>query len=107
MDYFQVSGPDWLATTRFDFNAKLPPGSTKEQLQTMIRNMLIDRFKIEVRHESREMAKYDLVVAKGGPKLKEAVEEQAKKDDAPGPPGPRDATRMVIRCWPPAAPEWQ
>src|SRR5947209_5340318 len=33
--YFQISGPAWLDTERFDITATLPPGSTKEQFRVM------------------------------------------------------------------------
>lgn len=36
----------------------------------MLQAMLEDRFKLKLRRESREVACYDLVVAKGGPKFK-------------------------------------
>jgi uncharacterized protein (TIGR03435 family) len=71
---FQLVGPDWLRDLKFEFSAKVPDGATKEDLNTMIRNLLIDRFKLEAHHESREVAKLELTIAKGGPKLKESVD---------------------------------
>jgi uncharacterized protein (TIGR03435 family) len=68
--FFQVVGPDWLAIPRFEIVAKLPDGTTKEQLVQMWRNFLGDRFHLAVHHETRELTHFDLVVAKNGPKLK-------------------------------------
>jgi uncharacterized protein (TIGR03435 family) len=69
---YQVQGPDWLNTERFDVTAKIPPNTTKEQYRLMIQKLLADRFKMTVHHESKEHAVLALVVAKGGSKLKEA-----------------------------------
>jgi uncharacterized protein (TIGR03435 family) len=69
---FQVSGPDWLWSERFDITAKVPSGVTKEEGRVMLRNMLADRFKLVLHRTTKEASMYALVVAKGGPKLKEA-----------------------------------
>ena len=85
MEYFQVVGPDWMSSQMFEVAAKVPEGTTKEQFAEMLQNMLIDRFGLKTHKESREMTRYELVVAKGGPKLKEASESPAP--DAPAGPG--------------------
>lgn len=69
---YQLQGPDWLNTERFDVTAKVPANSTKEQYRLMIQKLLADRFKMTVHHESKEHAVLALVVAKGGSKLKES-----------------------------------
>src|ERR1039458_7851405 len=43
---------------------------------TMLQNLLIDRFKITSHHEQREVTMYDLVVVKGGPKMKPSTVDQ-------------------------------
>lgn len=78
---FQVVGPDWLTSARFDITAKLPEGSTKEQVPEMLQALLVERFKIAVHHESKPHDTYALVVAKNGPKLVASVED---KDDPAG-----------------------
>jgi uncharacterized protein (TIGR03435 family) len=86
---FQVNAPEWAVTQKFNIDAKIPPGTTKEQFHAMLQNLLIDRFKLAVHHESKDVAKYDLVLAKNGPKLKESAVETARKDpNAPPPPAP-------------------
>jgi uncharacterized protein (TIGR03435 family) len=67
----EITGPDWMATTRFDILARLPEGATKEQVPVMLQALLAKRFKLAIRRESREHQVYALVPGKDGPKLKE------------------------------------
>jgi uncharacterized protein (TIGR03435 family) len=69
---FQVSGPDWLRTERFEIQARMPEGTTKEQVPEMLQALLAERFQLKIHHEMRENSVYALVVAKGGHKMKEA-----------------------------------
>jgi uncharacterized protein (TIGR03435 family) len=69
---FQISGPDWLSSENYDIVAKVPAGTTPLQFQAMLRNLLTERFRMKAHRESREIPIYDLVIAKGGPKLKES-----------------------------------
>jgi uncharacterized protein (TIGR03435 family) len=78
---FQVVGPGWLDTERFDITAVMPPETTKEQFRAMLQNLLSDRFKLTVHRETKELPMYSLVVARNGPKMKESVEIPAGKDD--------------------------
>jgi uncharacterized protein (TIGR03435 family) len=70
---YQLSGPDWMASERFDVLAKMPEGATREQVPEMLQALLAERFKLAVHRESKEHAVYALVVGKGGPKLKESA----------------------------------
>ncbi len=51
--------------------AKTPPNSRVEDIPLMLRSLLADRFHMTFHHETKEMQVYELVVAKGGSKLKE------------------------------------
>ena len=73
MKEFQIEGPRWLEDVRVDIDAKPPAGYKHVQLQLLLRNLLADRFKLAVHHESREVPAFALVVAKGGSKLHEAT----------------------------------
>jgi uncharacterized protein (TIGR03435 family) len=84
---FQVNGPSWINATMFDVVAKLPDGATKEQIPEMLQALLAERFKMTVHHESKEHGEFNLVVAKGGAKLKEAEPEPAGAADEPLKPG--------------------
>jgi len=76
---YLFSGPDWLSDIRFDVTANIPPGATKEKFLLMQQNLLATRLGLVVHREKREMPVYELIVAKGGSKLKTA----APPDDAP------------------------
>jgi uncharacterized protein (TIGR03435 family) len=69
--YFQISGPDFLSGDRFDIDAKLPAGATRDQVPEMLQSLLADRFQIKLHHDSKEFPVYGLVVAKGGLQAKE------------------------------------
>jgi uncharacterized protein (TIGR03435 family) len=66
---YQLSAPDWTATTRFDVVAKAPPNATKEQVSAAWQLVLAERFHLAIHHEARESATYALVIGKGGSKL--------------------------------------
>lgn len=97
---FQVQGPEWLSAARFDIVAKLPDGSSKEQVPEMLQSLLAERFKLALHRDTKEHAVYALVAAKGGPKLKpaEVTAGAAPKpggDPARG-PMPRGAMAMMM-----------
>jgi uncharacterized protein (TIGR03435 family) len=81
---YQINGPAWLDTERYDVIAKVPAGATMEQVRVMWQNLLAERFGLTVHHEPKEFQVEELVIGKGGPKLKETSWDAA----APLPPGP-------------------
>ena len=68
---YQIEGPGWLDTNRFDIVAKVPWGATREQFRLMLQNLLAERFQLSLHHELKEFAIFALVVGKRGPKMKE------------------------------------
>jgi uncharacterized protein (TIGR03435 family) len=83
---FQVTGPAWLDTERFEISATMPPDTTKEQFHLMLQNLLAERFKLTLHRETKELPMYSLVVTKNGPKMKEsAAAPPPKEGDQPGP----------------------
>jgi uncharacterized protein (TIGR03435 family) len=66
-------------TPEYQIVAKVPAGSTKEDVKLMWQSFLEDRFKAKVHRETREMPVYELVVGKGGFKGKEWADR--KPDD--------------------------
>ena len=77
MKEYQITGPEWIASERYTVNAKLPDGAKREQVPEMLQSLIVDRFQIKMHRESKEFQVYALVVGKGGPKFKEAVEDPA------------------------------
>jgi uncharacterized protein (TIGR03435 family) len=61
----QISGPDWLASTRFEIAATIPETSKPDQLSPMMRTLLEERFKLRTHKESREFPVYSLEAAPG------------------------------------------
>jgi len=68
---YQISGPDWISSDRFDISATLPPGSTT-QVPEMMQRLLEERFQIRMHREKRDFPVYVLELAKGGLKIQEA-----------------------------------
>ena len=64
---------EWMESTKYDVEARLPPGAAKQQIPQMLRTLLTERFGLAVHKTSKTMPAYDLVVAKNGPKLKSAA----------------------------------
>jgi uncharacterized protein (TIGR03435 family) len=74
---YQIEGPDWINSERFDISAKFPEALPKDReaaraaLNSMMQKMLIDRFKLAVHREQKIFPVYALIPAKGGIKIKE------------------------------------
>jgi bla regulator protein blaR1 len=76
----QISGgPNWLDSAKFNVEAKapgniqIPPGPDgAAQLRLMLQSLLAERFKLAVHRETREQQVYDLVLDKGGTKMKDS-----------------------------------
>ncbi|MEO8368986.1 MAG: TIGR03435 family protein [Candidatus Solibacter sp.] len=83
---------------RYDIAAKIPAGSSKEQVRTMLQNLLAERFKLTYHLEKKEMQVYDLVLGKNGVKMKVSPPEEPPPTAAAGgpasPPPPLDGPRQ-------------
>jgi uncharacterized protein (TIGR03435 family) len=73
---YQISGPDWLDSERYDVAAKLPDNTPPDQVPQMLQTLLAERFKLALHHEQKEMPAYALVVARSGFKLKPVEDTQ-------------------------------
>jgi uncharacterized protein (TIGR03435 family) len=83
---YQVEGPDWIASERFDIAAKLPSGTVREQVNDMLQNLLTDRFKLTFHRVKKDFPVYALVASKGGAKLKESDLNGMSASDFAKPP---------------------
>lgn len=82
---FQVNGPAWVNTERYEVLVKVPAGATQEQVNMMWQNLLAERFGLMLHHEPKEFQVDELVVGKNGAKLKPTTIAPAEELD-PGPP---------------------
>jgi uncharacterized protein (TIGR03435 family) len=89
---FQLSAPAWLESEYFDIAAKVPEGATKDQLKLMLQGLLQERFQLASHSEQRDTPIYELVVAKGGPKLTPHVDLPAGADPDPPAAAPARGT---------------
>lgn len=80
---FQVSGPSWMDRERFDVIAKVPGGTSREDVRVMLQNLLADRFRLKLHKETKEAPVYEMTVAKGGIRMKEAAPAEAARDSGP------------------------
>ena len=69
-----TGGPDWLDSEYYSIVAKAAPTSTEKELRVMLRNLLIERFKLTTHEEKRPTPVYALVVGKKTAKLQESAE---------------------------------
>jgi uncharacterized protein (TIGR03435 family) len=100
--------PDWTKSPQgvYDVEATsaMPPGLSMEarndRVRAMVQALLVDRFKLVIRRESKEMPVYALLVAKGGPKLQRAViDEKDCPEESLNVLGPQSpATPMPVVC---------
>jgi uncharacterized protein (TIGR03435 family) len=91
---YQITGPSWLDSERYDIVAKVPDGVAKEQIPAMLRALLADRFQMKVHRETKEQSVYAIMVGKNGPKLTKYDENASPVftfnqagDPLPPPPG--------------------
>src|SRR3984885_5769087 len=79
----QIIGPDWLSVKElsradhFDVTARIPEGSTPEQVPLMLQSLLADRFHLTFHQENRVLGAYALVVGKNGSKLAETSNDSS------------------------------
>jgi uncharacterized protein (TIGR03435 family) len=71
---YQIVGPDWLNSQRFEIHAIIPEGAPRDQIPAMLQTLLEDRFKLKAHLEKKEQLVYALVVSKEGSKLMKADE---------------------------------
>jgi uncharacterized protein (TIGR03435 family) len=72
---FQLSGPAWLLSEKYDIVAKAASPAPEQELRLMLRALLAERFKLRTRMEAKERPVYALVVAKNGPRFHTAAKE--------------------------------
>ena len=69
---YQISGPDWIQDTRYDVIATAGKAVSARETRRMLGPLLAERFHLAFHRQTRELPVFALIVAKGGPKFKEA-----------------------------------
>lgn len=103
-----VGGPDWMNTELWDVHAKADHPSSVDELHVMFQNLLIERFHLKIRHETRTMNAFILTVDKSGSKMTpntspEPFDIPIKLPGSVAPPTPPKFTGthvpMYYLCW--------
>lgn len=86
-DFRIVGGNKELMNVKYDINAKAAGSATlgQKELLPLLKDLIIDRFELKFHFESREMALYDLVLARSdgrlGPELKPSKSDCSNTDE--------------------------
>src|ERR1039458_5946776 len=72
---YQVNGPDWLDSQRYEIAGKAAGPATEDELRLMMQALLRDRFKLALHLQTKELGAYLLVAGKNGPKFHESTTE--------------------------------
>lgn len=115
-----IGEPGWVKSDRFDIQAKVAPEDVeafrnvpREDRFAMLLPLLEERFHLKYHHEMRELPLYELVVAKGGPKMKQSAPDppmEGPPNGGPpsgGPPNGAPVMRGAPNGGPPNGPPMQ
>jgi bla regulator protein blaR1 len=87
-----IPGP--IHSQRYDIEAKVDSSDvpklkdlTPKQRMQMLQPLLADRFQLKLHQETRQLSVYELVIAKNGPKLREAKPGDTYPNGIKGPDG--------------------
>ncbi len=92
-------GPAWVDSDRYEIVA-LGPGETRPSAAENIlrfQNLLTDRFKLRFHRERKQLAVYNLIVGRSGPKMPESTLDPAKSNLLIG-PSPRGGPLLPARA---------
>jgi uncharacterized protein (TIGR03435 family) len=96
--------PGWAKTDKFDVYAKAASENpTKEEMRQMVQALLVDRFKLKVHGEQRQMPVFGLYLlkpGKTGPQLKPHASNSPCPAPQP-PPAPETSVAKMVGLWPP------
>jgi uncharacterized protein (TIGR03435 family) len=81
-----VGGPGWIDTDHFDIEARSEDRNAgPDQIKLMLQSLLEDRFQLKLHRETRQSPVYELVVAKGGPKIRLSPDQTSPDVNGPAP----------------------
>jgi len=70
-----VGGPAWLTTDKYDIVAVASEKADTQQMKSMTRRLLAERFGLGIHREKRTLPAYALLVDKGGPKMEKSTSD--------------------------------
>jgi bla regulator protein blaR1 len=92
-------GPSWIDSDRFKIDAKAESAPGQDMMRgPMLQALLEDRFKLTIRHETKEVPVYVLTVAKSGPKLQATQEGTCIPFDIAKLPRPGQDDKLPTFC---------
>jgi len=98
-----IGEPDWIASTRFDVEARVdpPPPTGPDALMPLLRTLLAERFRLRVHTETRDMPAYLLTFARRDRRL--GTQIVPTKADCSGavPISEADVRSALLAGWPP------
>jgi len=88
-----TGGPSWVESDLWQVEGKAEnTAATKEaELKEMLRTLLMERFKLQFHHETRDVSGFALLVAKGGLKI---IEDREENGDGPSMRGGPDGMTL-------------
>ncbi len=78
LKYYQVDGPAWIAGARYDIDAKIPDGASRDQVPEMLQRLLETRFGLKAHRGTKDLPVYALVAAPDGIKMKATPADDAQ-----------------------------
>lgn len=73
--FYQVSGPDWLKSDRYDVEAKAAGPVSRAEMKRMLQALLAERFRLVLHREKKDFPLFALLVARNGPRLRSSNAE--------------------------------
>jgi uncharacterized protein (TIGR03435 family) len=94
----QIAGPGSMEDARYDMTARVPPNTSPDDFNLMLRTLLTERVGLVVHHELREQPVYEMSIARSGLKMREATPlQEGEKARAYSGNGVDGGQRLVAR----------
>jgi uncharacterized protein (TIGR03435 family) len=90
-----ISGPEWITSERYDIVAKAGRAVPVAQMKLMLRTLLVERFKLVLHHETKEVPVAVLVLDKNGSKNLSPAAETGPPD-GPRPVGGKQGPNSLV-----------
>ena len=82
---YQLVGPAWIDSERYDISATSSGPQPPDRLRLMLQTLLIERFRLVLHQERRELPVYALVPSRTGTRLRATQSETSNVAQLPGP----------------------